>query len=188
LSARVTLSFPPPLLTPRLQLRPVAEADLPDLLAVNGDEATTRFLPYVPWASLADGQAWLQRIQTRQAAGDTLQFVLALRETGQVVGSCLLFRFEPGSARAELGYVLGRAHWRQGLMREGLQALISAAFGPLGLRRLEADVHPDNAASLGLLASLGFQREGLLRQRWTAKGQTSDSVMLGLLRDDPRPA
>jgi RimJ/RimL family protein N-acetyltransferase len=42
---------------------------------------------------------------------------------------------------------------------------IDFAFEDLGLHRLEADTHPDNAASLRSLERLGFRREGLLRER-----------------------
>ena len=83
--------------------------------------------------------------------------------------------------RAEVGYCLHSAHWGQGYMREALSALIGYGFGVLKLRRLEADVDPNNAASLGILARMGFQREGLLRERWNVGGDVQDSVLLGLL-------
>jgi RimJ/RimL family protein N-acetyltransferase len=66
-------------------------------------------------------------------------------------------------------------------MGEALAALIDHSFGVLRLRRLEADVDPDNASSLRILGRLGFQREGLLRERWSVGGGIQDSVFLGLL-------
>lgn len=166
----------------RLRLRPVQPEDLPDLLVVNGDDETTRYLPYETWRDLADAEAWYQRVQSRHAEGSAMQFVLQLKDTGQVVGDCLLFRFEPPSARAELGYVLGRPWWGQGLMREGLELLLHAAFGPLGLRRLEAEADPRNLASHTLLRRLGFELEGLRRERWVMKGAAVDSHVYGLLK------
>lgn len=182
------MSLPPvdPLTTPRLTLRAVGEADLPDLLKVNGDEQVTAYLPYATWASLEEGAAWLARMRDQEAEGTARQLVIALGAAGPVVGSVLLFRYDADSARAELGYVLGRAHWGQGLMHEALRHLCAHAFGSLGLRRLEAEVNPDNRASSALLERLGFQREGLLRQRWTRKGRTYDTHLYGLLRDEWR--
>ncbi len=178
------LAAPLPITTARLTIRIVEAADLPGLLTVNGDDLVTRHLPYPSWQTLADGDAWLARMRTLRDAGGALQFVICDTASGQVLGSCLLFRFDEGSARVELGYVLGRAHWGQGVMFEALQALLGQAFGSLGLRRIEAEVNPANIASARLLERLGFACEGLLRKRWVAKGATCDVNFYGLLRDE----
>jgi ribosomal-protein-alanine N-acetyltransferase len=172
--------------SPRLLVRAIAEADLPSLLVVNSDPEVTALLPYATWGSLADGQAWYARVRGLEATGLALQFVIVGKSTGAVIGTCLLFRFEETSARAELGYVLGRAHWGQGLMREALVAFLSAAFDSMRLRRIEAEVNTRNQASAALLMRLGFTKEGLLRQRWVTKGHAVDVEMYGLLRGELR--
>ena len=177
-------------LCPRLRLRPIADTDLPDLHAINGDPEVTRFLPYATWQSAADGDAWFARMHALAAAGTAQQLVVQRRDDGRVIGTALLFRHDDASARAELGYVLGRAHWGQGLMREALHALCSHAFGAMGLRRLEAEVNPANTASTALLGALGFTHEGCLRQRWVAKGSAPyDTHFYGLLAHEwpPQP-
>ncbi|MEO8923528.1 MAG: GNAT family protein [Caldimonas sp.] len=134
--------------------------------------------------SLADGKAWYERMSGIQATGLALQFAVVSKSTGKAIGTCLLFRFEAASARAEIGYVLGRAHWGQGLMREALAALLNGAFGGMALRRIEAEVNTRNHPSAALLVRLGFKKEGLLRQRWVTKGRAEDVEMYGLLRDE----
>ena len=180
------LKFPPPLETPRLRVRPVAAGDLDDLLAVNRDSEVTRYLPYATWKDANDAQAWLIRMQALQAQGGALQFVVERREPRRAIGTCLLFRHDEGSARVELGYVLARDHWGGGWMAEALTTLLDAAFGPMGLRRVEADVNPRNEASQRLLDRLGFAREGLCRERWITKGEVQDSMLFGLLARDWR--
>jgi [ribosomal protein S5]-alanine N-acetyltransferase len=49
---------------------------------------------------------------------------------------------------------------------------------------MEAEVDPRNTASMQLLNRLGFQQEGLLRQRWMTKGEWTDSALFGLLKAD----
>ena len=95
---------------------------------------------------------------------------------------------EASSARSELGYALGRDCWVRSYMAEALTALIGHAFGPMGLRRLEGEVNPDNRASTRLLDALGFVNEGLRRLRWTAKGATHDVSAYGLLRGELIPS
>ena len=179
-----TFLHPEPLQTPRLVVRPVVAEDLADLLVVNGNDEVTRYLPYATWASMEDAQAWLARMQAAQTSGSTLQWVVEETASKTVIAACLLFQYDAGSARAELGYVLGRPWWGQGFMREALVALLDAAFTTLALRRIEAEVDPRNVASGALLRSLGFGAEGILRGRWVTKGRVCDVESFGLLRDD----
>jgi ribosomal-protein-alanine N-acetyltransferase len=170
--------------TERLAIRLVRHTDLPALLEINGDERITRYLPYDSWRDMADAQAWFDRAAARHQSGEGRQFVIALRATGEVIGACLLFRYDAAHARAELGYLLGRRWWGAGYAQEATAALIGYAFGQLGLRRLEADIDPLNLGSARLLERLGFSREGVLRERWNVKGRTSDAAIYGLLRRD----
>lgn len=171
--------------TTRLTLRQVSERDLEDLMAVNGDPEVTRFLPYATWQGPEDGLAWLRRAEALTASGVGRQLVLVDRD-GRVIGTLLLFRFEEGSARVELGYVLGRAYWGRGLMTEAVEAMCAHAFSALGIRRIEAEVNPANAASDALLRKVGFTLEGTLRKRWVAKGEAYDTHVYGYLAEEWR--
>lgn len=168
----------------RVVLRPVEAGDLSDLMEVNGDPEVTQFLPYATWQSPQEGEAWLARMKALGATGTGQQLVVVLRSDAKVVGTMLLFKHDEGSRRIELGYALGRAHWRQGIMREAIEAACSHAFGALGIRRIEAEVNPDNAASCALLARVGFVLEGRLRKRWVAKGLAYDTNVYGCLADE----
>jgi [ribosomal protein S5]-alanine N-acetyltransferase len=180
------LSSPPTIVTSRLTLRIVEKSDLPALLEMNGDNKVTQFLPYATWHSLDDADAWFQRMQNLQATGTALQFVVIDKSNGKAVGTCLLFKFDEGSARAELGYVLAQAYWHKGYMQEALRGLIDCAFSIMGLRRLEAEVNPKNEASARLLQTIGFTKEGVLRQRWVdrGEGEAYDVAVYGLLKHE----
>ena len=170
----------------RLVLRPVEAADLPDLLAVNGDAEVTRFLPYATWQSLQDGEAWLARMAALKESGAGQQLVVVRRDDAKVIAGLLLFKHDEASRRVELGYVLGRAQWRQGFMREAVIAACAHAFEVLGIRRIEAEVNPSNRASCALLEATGFVLEGTLRDRWVGKGVTYSTNIYGCLVDDWR--
>ncbi|MGZ5269378.1 MAG: GNAT family N-acetyltransferase [Ramlibacter sp.] len=170
----------------RVTVRPVHEKDLDDLFEINADQATTRFLPYQAWTTVEDGAAWLARMQALCASGTAQQLVIERNEDRKVIGTVLLFKFDEGSSRIELGYVVGRAHWRQGYAREALRAVCGHAFRQLAIRRIEAEVNPMNAPSTALLRSLGFVQEGLLRQRWVGKGLTYDTHIFGCLAHEWR--
>jgi len=173
-----------PIITHRLLIRAVGEVDLADLMEVNGDEQVTRYLPYATWRTLDDGVAWLARMQALVATNGALQLVMVHASERRAIGTVLLFKFDAGSARLELGYALGRAHWRQGYAKEALAAVCEHAFSAMGIRRIEAEVHPDNVASNALLRTLGFVQEGRLRQRWVAKGVAYDTHIYGCLAEE----
>ncbi len=118
------------------------------------------------------------------ARGDSICWAVTLKGRDEMIGKCILFQFSPENRRAEIGFILNRDYWRRGLMYQALVAVIHFAFTTLGLHRIEADVDPDNAGSLGVLEKLGFEREGLFRDRWLLNDGWVDSVMLGLLNPD----
>ncbi len=107
--------------------------------------------------------------------------------TGELIGTCALASLSFRHRRAEVGFILRRDRWGQGLASDALAVLFGFCFDRLGLHRLEADVDPDNARSLRVLERLGFQREGRLRDRWNTYGTPRDGIFLGLLRPEWRP-
>jgi len=170
-----------PIAAPRTTLREIRADDLSTLMDVNGDPAVTQVLPYATWQSMPDAAAWWERMSTLVATGSARQLVIVRNLDSRVIGTALLFKFDEGSNRLELGYALGRDHWRQGYAAEALRALLSHAFSVMRIRRVEAEVNPGNTASNALLKSLGFSHEGYLRERWVAKGATYGVNFYGLL-------
>ena len=73
-------------------------------------------------------------------------------------------------------------------MKEALIAVIGHCFETAAIRRIEAEVNPDNVASNKLLLALHFTMEGRARQRWVAKGVAYDTNLFGLLASDWRPS
>ena len=177
----------PELRTPRLVLRWLADADVPDLFRLYSDPQVMRY-----WGSTmgepAEVQAMLTRVRKGIAEGSCYEWGLARLDDDRVIGRFTFWSVHADSRRAEIGFAMARDAWGQGYMSEAATAALECAFGDgpeqLGLMRIEADVDPRNGASLRMLEGLGFQREGLARERWRVGGEVQDSVMLGLLRRD----
>ena len=176
-----------PLATPRLALRPQQAADAGALFEIFSDPRAMRYWSTPPWTTpqqaverIEQDNAWLEE-------GAALRLALVPRGAAEqdlgrgVIGTVSLFAFDTASQRAEIGYILAPRAWGRGLMHEALCALVAYAFGPLGLRRLEADIDPRNERSGKALERLGFRPEGLLRERWSVAGEVSDSALFGLL-------
>jgi len=90
------------------------------------------------------------------------------------------------SRAAEVAYYLAPDYHGQGYGSDAVGELIRYAFEDLNRRRLSARVGRFNDASIGLLESLGFEREGRLREAAWYRGEYHDMLWYGLLRADWR--
>jgi RimJ/RimL family protein N-acetyltransferase len=170
--------------TPRTVLRWISEDDIDSLYEIFSDPQVMRYWSTIPLPN-REAAAELQReIAEGNESEKMFKWGVALRDSGSVIGTATLFNLNVDNGRAELGYAMARAYWGKGYMNEALEALVSHAFEVMGLRRLEADVDPRNAASIRTLERLGFQREGFLRERWHVNGEIQDALFYGLLRHE----
>ncbi len=83
----------------------------------------------------------------------------------------------------EIGFILHRAYWRQGLMRETLTDLIPWCSDALALPQITADTDPRNEASIALLTSLGFVETGRAERTILVGEEWCDSVFFCLSRE-----
>jgi RimJ/RimL family protein N-acetyltransferase len=89
---------------------------------------------------------------------------LTTKDDLKFIVTCGLFARNRNWRKCSVGYELVMKAQGQGYMYEGLTAALSWGFGAMSLNRIEAQVHPNNQRSVGLLGRLGFAKEGRLRQ------------------------
>jgi len=167
----------PVLTTDRIRLREFRADDRRALFDLFGDPGVTRYWSFPAWTDVAQADAFL-------ASDDDpsmIAWAMADRDSDELIGTTTIAHLHREQGRGEIGFSLRRAYWKRGLAREAAARAIDYGFDELALRRFEADADPRNAASLALLDSLGFRREGLLRARWFVAGEECDSIVLGLL-------
>lgn len=174
----------PALATPRLRLTALSAEDLDDFFALLHDPEVTRFMGMAPLGARAEAEELLACFAARAAAGAEVRWAIRRGDEARLIGVCTLEGpFEP-RRRAEIGYVVARAHWRQGVASEAVRAVLGYAFGPLQLNRVEALVYAEHTASRALLAKLGFVQEGYLRQHAWENGRYWDDVIYALLAQE----
>ncbi len=162
----------------RVLLRPLAADDESDFLAA---VANSRRL-HRPWVSPpCDGARFATLLDARQ--GPTgLGFVLRTADSGALAGYLELTQIVRGMFQsAYLGYYAFEGHQGRGLMREGLLLLARRAFGPMKLHRMEANVQPGNVASIALVKTCGFRKEGYSPKYLKIRGRWCDHERWALL-------
>ncbi len=172
----------PTIEAPRVRLRWLEARDVDDLFVTFSDPEAMRYWSRPPQQDRVESEQLLEQIHDCFARRSLFQWGVARREDDRLIGTCTLSDLSATHRRAEIGFMLQRAHWGTGLMFEATTALVRFAWETLDLHRIEADVDPRNARSIALLLRHGFVREGLLRQRWWVNGEWQDAELYGLLR------
>ena len=125
----------PELITERLTLRHLCEADIPDIVESCRDEETLRYTRLPLNYTRADAEDSLLTTARQIAAGQIQRW--AIDASGVFAGTIEL-RLADGTpegpgTRAELGYYTAPKARGKGYMTEALRAVLGYAFDPLGL-------------------------------------------------------
>lgn len=129
-------------------------------------------------------RAYLARSRTPAAACRLIH----RRTDGALVGAINLTEIVRGLFQSGfLGYYIGAPYAGQGYMTEALQLMLRTAFRALRLHRVEANIRPDNRASLALVERAGFRREGYSLRYLKIAGRWRDHERWALLADEWRP-
>jgi RimJ/RimL family protein N-acetyltransferase len=149
---------PPELTTARLRLRPLTRDDVPALVPVYTDPEVTRY-----FSGDVPGQAAVATMVERRLTRPMLPGMgsWALDLDGTVVGLGHIWPSAqlPGHL-AEMGWLLGRRHWGQGLATEAARAVLDHGRGTLALPAVWALVHRDNKPSVAVAERLGMLEIG----------------------------
>lgn len=114
-----------------------------------------------PWVYPATDERRYRAYLERLEGGGAFGFLVYRNEDAGLAGVININDIVMGGFRnGSLGYYGNAMHAGRGYMTEGLALVLDHAFTALELHRLEANVQPDNAASLGLVKRLGFRKEG----------------------------
>jgi ribosomal-protein-alanine N-acetyltransferase len=118
-------------------------------------------------------------------ASDTgMWWKIVSKETGTKVGAAGFNNFNKQHCRAEIGYWLLPAFWRQGIVSEVLPILVDFIFQKKKVHRIEALVELGNVASEKVLKRLGFTYEGLMRDCEIKNGTYISLSIYSLLATD----
>ena len=113
-----------------------------------------------------------------------LRWGIILKETKEFIGTVGLNNLKTRDKKAEIGFELHPAKWRQGYMIEAVEEVLTFAFKKLGLFRMGAITFPANNASNRLLEKIGFTLEGRLRGYLYQNNQSHDALVYSILRSE----
>jgi RimJ/RimL family protein N-acetyltransferase len=172
----------------RLLLRRARDDDLEPLIETWSDPVITRYT-----SRRSDVRGFLtQMVADMQAklpgeiepGGPWYQFIIERREDGLAIGDVGVGFDIPGERQVELGYRLKLDCQRRGYAREAVAAIIDYLIESHAIHRFVAVAAVPNVASIALLRSLGFRREGVFRQSFLCDGEWLDDEYHALLASE----
>ncbi len=166
----------------RLILRPIEESDVEAMFQLRSDPAEMKYWSAPAITTLEQAEELVAKGIKFSQSGEVIELMIDLKGGQRGIGTLTFHAISEKNKRGEIGYSLGAPYQGKGIMHEANCRLLNFLFFEQDFNRIEADIHPDNEASRGVLKRLGFQLEGYLPERWIVAGEVSDSEIYGLLR------
>lgn len=162
-------------------LSPVRRSDAAELILAN-TESRDYHAPWVqPFTDAAGFERWFGQL----AGGVQVSLVAREPTANGIVGVLNISQIVLGVFRsAYLGFYGSARYARQGLMTAALRQSVAYAFTEIGLHRLEANIQPENSASIALVRRAGFRREGFSPRYLQIGGVWRDHERWAVLADD----
>jgi ribosomal-protein-alanine N-acetyltransferase len=167
----------PPRPDPAVALRPPAAEDRDAFIAAMKASAELHRPWLTPPVTAPEFDAWI----TRSGRADFDASLAVRSEDGAIVGYFNISQIIRGPLQsAFLGYG-GVAEWSgAGYMTAALRLVLERAFSDLALHRVEANIQPGNAASIGLVERCGFVREGFSERYLKIGGHWRDHARFAI--------
>lgn len=157
--------------TERLILRPVQPDDAEAMFDYLRDEETVRFITVPPVKTLKE--VIENSIQSYFMLDPIGKWAIVYDQT--MVGTIDL-RLNEAHRQAEIGYVLNKRYWGQGIMPEAAQAILAVGFDQLQLVRIFSEHDTRNPKSGRVMTKIGMQQEGVALKSQIIKGEIVDMV------------
>ncbi|MDD2877196.1 MAG: GNAT family N-acetyltransferase [Acidiphilium sp.] len=163
-----------------MKLRPLVETDAEALIEANRSNRDY----HAPWVQPPLDRAAFDNWFAGVVAGRTISLIGQMPDGG-IIG---IFNFSEivlaNFRSCYLGYYGMTAYAGRGLMSICLRAGLIHMREAVGLRRVEANIQPDNRRSIALVHRLGFRREGFSPAYLFIDGAWRDHERWAILLDE----
>ncbi len=172
----------PTLETARLTLREMRMEDADAVFRIFSDPVVMRYHDSETFTDVEQARGLIEQMEQRFTRSVGIRWGTTRMGDDGVIGTGGFSRWNLPDRYATIGYDLAQSAWEHGIMTEAVGAMVRFGFERLDLNRIEAETMLDNSASIRVLEKLGFQQEGIVRQKYFWKGQFHTMRLFSLLR------
>lgn len=153
------------LTTLRLTLRALTEADAEGIFLQRSNPQVSKYLDRPLAESIDDGRLFIQKVVESVAAGGSYYWAMLTSDSPRLIGTICLWNISDDRKSADIGYELLPDYHGQGFMQEAVEAVLQFGFEQAGFKKIYAETHEENEASIRLLLRNGFKKEGYLYEK-----------------------
>lgn len=169
-----------------IYLRPVRPSDAKSIYRYARHREISRYT-YVPYPyRLEDSYAFIKSLRRWRKKRSSEVFGIIDTSSHRLLGLIGMHHIDKVNKRVEIGYWLGKEHWRKGVTSEAVRLVVHYAFKEMKLQKVVARVWHPNIASAKLLQKCGFKLEGQLRRQTFRNHRWYDEFMFGILKEEFR--
>jgi [ribosomal protein S5]-alanine N-acetyltransferase len=181
---QIDLSNVPVFKTERLVLRQVLPNDAEQMHILRSDDSTMKFLDRPRSKSVEDAHALIKKMDEAQKNNEGITWTITIIGDDRLIGTIGIWRIDKENHRGEIGYMIFPDHWKKGIMTEATTAVLKFGFEKLNLHSIEANLNPENIASVKLIEKLGFRKEAHFTENYFFEGKFLDSLIYSKLNPD----
>jgi len=182
----ITFNPFPLITTERLFLRKVEMTDADEIFFLRSDKEVMRYIDRPPAESLEEACGFIQKITDLEKNSEAVTWAITLKGEDKLIGTVCYWNIRKEHYRAEIGYLLHPDFWGKGIMKEAMAEVIKYGFKVMNLHSIEANVNPDNKASIKLLEGYNFFREAYFKENYFFNGKFLDTAIYSLLADQKK--
>ena len=171
----------PQLTTERLVLTQMSIDDANEMFFLRSDESVMKYIDRPRAKSVEEAVQFIQMINTGLANNEYINWAITLKNDPRLIGNVCFWRIQKEHYRAEIGYTLHPDWHGKGIMQEAIIAVLDYGFKIMGLHSVEANVNPENIASIKSLERTGFVREAYFKENYYYDGKFLDSAIYSLI-------
>ncbi len=158
--------------------------DSDEIFLIRSNDKVMTYLDTAKHNSVEDSKKMIEAVIESYKNKTGINWAIIKKESKAFVGYFGFWRIIAEHCRAEIGYALKPEFWGQGIMAETLNTMIEFGFNVLKLHSIEANVNPENLASIKVLEKAGFKKEAYFRENFLFENRFLDSVIYSLLEKD----
>ena len=149
------------------------------------DSEVTKFLTWQPHPSVDVSRSIIEDWLKKYSDEKYYQWAIVLKDNGnEPIGGISVVHMNEDISMVHIGYCLGRAWWRRGIMSEALKAVTDFMFDTVEVNRVEARHDPRNPNSGKVMQKCGMKYEGTLRSADRNNQGICDACYYALLRSE----
>ena len=173
--------------TERLHIRNLKATDLKDFHVYRSNPEITLYQGF-DVMDLKQAEEFIKRQENKVFGkpGEWVQYAIEEKISGKLIGDCAIKLDENDPRIAEIGMTISHLHQKKGFAKESMLGIVDFLFAVKNIHRIQETVDVENIASIKLIESIGFRKEGHFIENIFFNGKWGSEFQYALLEREWR--